>query len=400
MLQGLYSPTMEQGIIASKGFLDYDLIRTFQENAENPSIASCCYPGGGNEENHGAMQGDLSFGRKDTANSDMANGESNEQGVVAVAGLHWGAYCSQREMEDDFYFQGVVTSESRLINPLESNTGDPEHGYSMAMAGTKSIINNGPMPFYPRTHVAWRIPPAPFHPRADGDLFNGGSSINKTARYGTPPTQFRFEVVPFDYSDFSVPFSAAFAAMSNPKSMNGIKDIPLAHSLPNTSHYQARKYSCIQDDALSFRNGLSAVALVFINRLSKAGVLPEGIDAAVIGERLGLFAKGEPTEEQHNLLMACMADLFLTNINNGDSLRTEAQTRFQNETGVSVVDAATTNPETPAQGWARLRVHGLDMLVQGIAGSWYSKTSKIIGVSMNSAATADTLDVTLGHFAL
>ncbi len=105
--------------------MDFTLITEYQGNAEDPRTSQYCYPGGGQAINHDAMPGDTSFGQKDVRNAEVMDGEPNELGIVSVAGLYWGKYASQREMEDDFYWQGIVTTESRLTNPLDSASGDP-----------------------------------------------------------------------------------------------------------------------------------------------------------------------------------------------------------------------------------------------------------------------------------
>lgn len=413
LLQNGNNPVAIAGAIPTKGFLDMDVIREFQQNAENPMLAGQTFPGGLNDVNFDVFASYLSFGRKDTHTSDVADGEPNEMGIVSVAGLYWGQYCSQREMEDPWYWQGVATTEQRLTNPLDSNTNDPDHGYAMITAGTHSIINNGPRPFFAGNLVAWQMPRAPFHSRSSGGLFNDGSLINKTARYGMPSSTFQFEVVPFDYTDFSVQFAAAFAAFTIPYNQNGIVDVPLSKALPNSSYQQPRSHSCIQDEALSYKFGLSAVALSFIETLVRKGVLsvtPAAQAVAVpeqdahtavqnLGAELGLFSNAPATNA---LLTECMADLFLTNINCGDDDRKNAERRFAAVTGgKDLLTIATQSVETGAEaGYNRLRLHGLDMLVQGIASSWHSKTEKIIGRAMNCAAQSDTLDVVFGHHTL
>jgi len=88
--------------------------------------------GGQQDINHDAMPGDLSFGMKNVRNSEVnihtnhvsfvlnqkkkvVDGEPNELGIVSVAGLNWARYCSQREMEEDFYFQVVKKEREKLF---------------------------------------------------------------------------------------------------------------------------------------------------------------------------------------------------------------------------------------------------------------------------------------------
>jgi hypothetical protein len=76
-------------------------------------------------------------------------GEPNELGIVSLAGIQTNNYTCWRSFEDQFYWQGFVATESRLTNPLNSNTSDPDHGYATIRVGTVSTINNGPKTFYP-----------------------------------------------------------------------------------------------------------------------------------------------------------------------------------------------------------------------------------------------------------
>ncbi|MBX9637254.1 MAG: hypothetical protein K2Q45_06855 [Nitrosomonas sp.] len=403
MLQNRNNPMAVLGAIPTKGFLDRDTVRQFQQNAENPHLAPQCFPGGLNDINHDILEGYLSFGKRDTHTSDVAQGEADEQGVVSVSGLCWGEKCSQRELEDEWYFQGVATTEERLTNPLDGTTSDPESGYAMITVGTHSIINNGPRAFFPGNLVTWQIPRAPFHSRGDGRLFNDNSLINKTARFGVPNTTFHFEVAPFDYTDFSVPLAAAFAAQTIPYSDNGIADVPFSKALPNTSYQQARPHSCLQDDALALKFGTAAIALSFIETLLRNGMLevPGAAAGATahtkaqgIAQLLGLF---DAKPDKNALLLECQADLFLNNANNGDENREAAVRRLEEDAGQDFSSIATQPVDLPKDAYNRLRLHALDLMIQGIAGSWKSKTEKIIGVAKNCAAVSDTLDVVFGH---
>jgi len=64
---------------------------------------------------------------------------------------------------------------------------------------------------------------------------------NQSARYGVPTTQFKPEIVPFDPSDFTVQFAAAFAAMTLPKERNGVSNLGFKASLPNINGYSDKK---------------------------------------------------------------------------------------------------------------------------------------------------------------
>jgi hypothetical protein len=417
MLQGSMNPVALQGVISSKGFIDSDLVHEFQQNAADPRIAAKCYPGGQDEINHNLLPGDLSFSQKCVRNGDVGDGEPNELGVSSVAGLCWGNYCSQREMEDDYYLSGVVTTESRLTNPLDSTTSDPNHGYGMIVAGTHTVINNGPYPFYPGTPIAWRFPPAPIHPKANGDLFNGGSTVNMLARQGAPTGQFRPELVPFDPLDFSVHMAAAFAAITSDQGEGGVADVPFSKAMPGSdmgrsTGASSRPWSCIQDEALSYKYGLAGIGLTMVETLIRQGVLQvtnnvpnlnataaaSALAHAAASDLAGQLGLWNTAGAAQGPLREFFADLMLKNIGCGDPARTAAVQRFYEATGGrEFYKIATEAPQTTEQMYARLRAHQCEMLTQGLGSSWNSKTSKIVGRALAYAAPADSLHAVWGH---
>lgn len=406
MLQNMNNPIPVQGAVVWKSALDYDTIRTFQENSDNPSLSAQCYPGGSNQENHDCWTGDIIMGLKNCRNADIAETEGTELGIVGVGGLRWGDYCSQEEMESQFYFIGTALTEMRLSNPLDSTTSDPDHGMAHLICGTHSTINNGPFPFYPGNLVCWRCPPAPFHPKANKDtaLFQNGDQINHANKWGTSATQFKFELVPLDPTDFSVQFAGSFAALQQSKADNGISDIPYEWTLCNND-VSRRQFSNLQDQALAFKFGLGGVAMTFIESLIRQGILsvngPQQAASAhqqaiSLAAYVGLF---DTKDNPNSPFMQAMADVFMMNISNGDDARRGAENRFREEVG-DVFSIATKIPSTDAERYTRLRLHALDQLAQGLAIAWHSKTEKIIGRAFNAAATSDTLDVCFGHFAI
>lgn len=412
MQQGLQNPIAGMGIVPTKGFLDFDFIARCQANAEDPRIAATCYPGGSTDQNHDAMPGDTSYGFKNVRNTYVAQGEPNELGFVSVAGLNWGQYCSQREMEEQIYWQGVVTTESRLTNPLDSATGDPEHGYGMIKAGTVSVINNGHKTIYAGNLIAWQLPAAPFHPRSGGRPFNDGSTINALARQGTPTGQFRPEYVPFDPTDFSVQLAAAFAAMVETSDNGGISDKGLVSAFPSLNGYEEKPNTGIQDEAAAYKYAFAGIALSVVETLLRngllvapaaqtAGVSPAEAQAAAgrIAQSIGLWSYDVA---EQGILLEAMGDIFMEHIAPIDARRNEAVVRFRQGLPANV-DAETFamgEPETPEHMYARLRYHTLEMLTQGITSSWHSKTSKIVARALNTAAPTETTHLLLGHVAL
>jgi hypothetical protein len=413
MLQGGQNPVPVLGVVAGKASLDWTKIDEFKRNADDPRTAPHCYPGGNQDINHDAMPRDSSFGLKNTRNAEIVDGEPNELGIVSVAGLCWSEYCSQRQMEDAYYWQGIVTTESRLTNPLDSTTGDPDHGYATIRVGTHTVPNNGPKTIYAGNLVAWQFPRAPFSPvDASGtpsELFAGGATINKLARQGTPPTQFRPELVPFDESDFAPQLNAAYIAATTESSDNpdGVSNFNYTKALANGE----RVWSGLQEEAIAYKYGLWGIALTLVETLIRNGQLTVGgvpgtgaatahNDARQIAENIGLFS----TTGDRRILHEGLADVFALHLSPIDDVRAETHTRFDEATGKpsNIRKVATETPvdgDTEAQ-YTSLRVHAIDLLLRGVTCSWYSKTSKIVGRAMNTSAPADDADILFGHFTL
>lgn len=425
MLQGNQNPVPGIGVISGKASLDFVFIQTCQKNADDIRVQSECFPGGSQPINHDAMPGDSSFGLRDVRNAEIMDGEPNELGIVSVAGLHWGSYCSQRQMEDDFYWQGIVTTESRLTNPLDSATGDPDHGYGTARCGTMSVINNGWKTFTAGTKICWQFPAAPFHPGGDVYKFEEGNKTNYLARYGVPTTQFRPEYVPFDHLDFKVHFAGAFAAMTTPKSRGGVSDLGFMASLPNQNNRtQSSPFECLQEEANGYKNGFSGIGFALVELLFRHGLIQKGPRWASVEDVVNNNNPYEPhvasdaeaieahkntaaltktsglwdfNEDGQKLLIEFMADLFLKSISPLDPHRDAAVQRFETAAGQSYFTVATSEPSTYLEFFDKLRIVAAELTCQGVTGSWHSKLNKVVGVALNDAAPADTLHGLFGH---
>ncbi len=419
MRQGCKNPVFVLGAIPVKAFLDDGLINEWRANADSPTRAAKSYPGANGPYNHDAMPYMSSFGNKGVRGIDGEDLDSASVGVVALCGLYWEKYCTQRHMEDDFWWQGIVTTESRISNPMDGTTGDPPHGYGMVMAGTHSVVNNGPRTFYPGVLIAWRFPPAPFksYSNANGNEteFNGGSAININARHGEPPTQWTPQYVPFDPTDFSSQVAAAFASITTSSAFDqdGISDMPYTKALPHLmGDTGCRPWSNIQDEAISYKYGLAAPGLTMVETLLRRGELQPGPgagngnaivahqQAAAIADKIGLF---DTDDSKQDVLREFLADFMLQHISYTDTAGKEALDRFEEANGghdVRKVASSVPDKTGDTTYYASLRAHGVDILLQGITSSWHSKTSKIVGRATNTAATKDTLDALWGHFKL
>lgn len=422
MLQNANNPVPVLGVIPGKAFPDYDKIEEFVANSEDASIAVNCYPGGSQDINHDIMPLDTLICLKNSRTRGINDAEPNECGVVSVAGLCWDDCCSQREMEDMWYWGGIVQTEMRRTMPMDGTTPDPESGFATIRAGTCSVINNGDKTFYPGDLIAWRFPPAPFNPKADGTgKFNNGSVLNSTARYGTPATQFRPEYVPFDHTDFTVQMAAAFAAINEPYGNRGISDKSFMDAFPSLNHgIPDHPWSEVQEGAFAYKYAFMGIGLTFLEHALRSGYVTLAADfknltttsaaqaragAVNVSEAYGLWSDDKTAQGP---MVEFLADVMLKNVAANDPNRREALVRFEDanpaasKTWSALLHA---RPDENTQNreailYAKLRQHLTEVLNQGVTNSWHSKTSKIVGKAMNAAAVADTLHGMWGHFTL
>lgn len=404
LLQGLQNPCAEVGVISGKGCHDEELLADCERNASNGAVAIYCFPGGNQPINHDAMPGYTALGMK---NVRLPESDVFEIGVVSAAGICWDNYCSQRQMEAQFYWQGIVTTEQHRTKPLDSTTDDPPHGYGTLRAGTKSIINNSWKTIYAGDRLVWRFPKAPFHPKAGdtGNRFNGGDNINYLARQGEPPTQFRFEYEAYDPTDFSVQMAAAYAALSLSKAEGGVSDLPYQNAFPWAAAgpgVKDRPWSSIQEEALAYKFAFWGIGLTLIDTLKEARVLtlstPSG---AEIAKMIGLF-DGKAEGGNEKVVNMGVADILLDKMSPVSDDYNAMMTRFEKNNTMNFFSARmyTASPDKvdSKEFLANLRVHMVDMLAIGMTSALESARSQIVGVAMNSAAPADTMHVLWGHF--
>lgn len=399
------------GVIDGTIFKDDSLVAEFQYNANDPATAPFCYPGGTLPINHDISVGDTSFGKKYARGGDTGD----EVGFVAAAGLCWNNYCSQRNMEDCFYWQGIVMTDCQDEKHMDANQDD-EHsqGYGILRAGTYTVANNGPHTFYPGDIICWEFPPAPFHPDSSG-IFNNGGRINYTARDGVPPTQFRPYYRPFDPTEICSDMAGIYAAITSPKTEGGISDLPYANALPHYTGYRGeRPWSNTQEEAIAYKYGLWGVALTLVQTLARNGyvtVHPGGNGPQVAGDAnisqlataIGLF---NTNAGQQTIVHEGIADVLLMNLAPNDPARRDAVARFEVETGINDVprgkfyQAATATPEPgqPALAYANLRTHVANILVGGMLNTWHSKRSKCVGRAISASAPTGDLDGLWGYF--
>lgn len=415
MLQGNVQPVMVQGAISGKGILDVELVKQFMANDANPRAKPFCYPGGGNAINHNVMQYDTAIGMRNVRELEGFDGEPAELAIVGLGGLNWQQYCSQRQMEDDFYWMGIVTTESRMYNPSDPSTADAiEQGFGFIRCGTHTVANNGGHNFYPGDPIAWRMPRAPFanldEPLPPSDLGPASHPINYTARAGRPPTQFQIEYVPFNPLDLSAQLAAAYAAITDVAENGGVSNFEYTHAVPSLTGFpRERPHDNIQEEAISYKFGIAAIGLSFVETLISRGILQAGPnlgnvaaafanDNALVGTAhattsqlaadLGLWSTNAAVQRP---IRTCLADVMFHGISYLDADGNAARGRFEAASGRNTMEVATRTPADDTGRFNSLRVHAMNLMVQGISGSWDSSQSHKVGMALNASAPQDDL---------
>jgi hypothetical protein len=384
MMQNLNNPIMRLGIIPSKVQPDWYAIRDAQANADDPLVAGDCYPGGSKEINHDIMPGDFSFGRRCVRNHAAPPGEPNELGVVSLAGVYHPQGGSMRALEDEFYAQGVVVTECRVSDPM-GNPGaqDPDSGYAIVKAGTISVINNGPHAFYPGQFVAWRFPP--LHPE---DYVN---DMRQRARGGTPPGQIKPELVPFDYTDSTLQFKAALAAIQTPKADHGIADMDFAEFFAPDGYSlnDAPQMSGAAETAAGLKYGLAAIVAGAVEHLIAIGAIEINEADAKNWKSASAGATTAATETKE---LFKQLEVFGTGTTTKFVDMTKAIFEKDNAVGTRLHKG-----DTDDARYKKLRETGSHFLSTFSHGAWFSKTSKIVAKPLGYAAPSDTLHLLLGH---
>lgn len=369
---------MSMGVIPGKVHLDWHHVEEAMRNGEDGNIGAECYPGGSKDVNHDVMPGDLSIGWKEVRDP---TGGFNELGFVSLNGLHMGQFTSQREAEDSVYPQGIVTTECRVSDPMgNSSTQDPDHGYALVKAGTVPTLNNGPKAIFPNNFIAMRFPPSMFNKylkltKGDNEW---GSATNHRARMGTFASQIRPELVPFDYTDFHIHYDSARAAMELNKEQNGIMNMPLDDVLRRRKGYlsDVPQLSAEQEEAIGHYWGLVNIVLA---------VLEEQASSRTKIEPAGLL--GTP----NTIVINIFKRAFHTSVMSDNKVGVQ--------TGIENAVSALAE-ESQKAAYKELRKLGSTLHSGHVMGNYYSKTSKIIGKSLNSAGPSETLDLLMGHFCL
>jgi hypothetical protein len=420
MLQGNVMPVTVVGAISGKGLLDVDLTNQFKRNSANPRTKPFCYPGGEDPINANVMQYDTAIGMRNVREIDGFDGDPAELAVVGIGGLNWSQYCSQAQMQRDYRWIGIVTTESRLFNPYDPSTMDAIHqGFGFIRAGTHTVANNGPYNFYPGTRIAWRLPLAPFHPKSGSkDTMPTLAEFN---RGGRPPTQWQAEYVPFDPLDMTTQLASAYALMTVNADQGGVNDLSYSNALPHLTGFRGvRPHDPLQEQAISYKFGLAAVGLAFVQSLADRGVItinsasaiqenpagnPDNFRAcAVLAGKLGLLDAAQGGDTDRRLLHSILADVMMSDISPIDSAGQIAKDRYEQsmrnvqELNGKIDSIPFSMPKNKEELYASMRYHAMSILTQGIVGSFDDAHESVVGRAMNASAPGDDLHGLWGHF--
>ena len=227
--------------------------------------------------------------------------------------------------------------------------------------------------------------------------------------------EYLWEVQRFDYTDFSSQLAGSFAAMrSNTYARDpGIADADIDSFWFRSGNNDSKALTNLQSQAMGYKYGLLGAGLVMLEALVRNGLVT--INGAAQGATpfeatrdlaindLNLF---DNNAQNQGLLLEIMADMFLRNLPAQTPEYLASVTRFENTVGggnagpdmwrnINTGPSANDNDR-----YAKMRTNLMEILCSGISGSWYSKTSKIIGKAMNTAKKSGQLHIVLGHFKL
>lgn len=386
---GLQLPVTPLGVIPGKGCLNTTLIDQF---AANCASGANTVVGHLSKETYAVVPGDIMMGdRHDHTGYDLEFGVNSFSGYD---GTQNGVAKTQRSFEEEFYFQGVVTTGCTLQNQAS--------GYTTQRAGSLSVPNLCQKFICPGQLLEVQFP------RVEKGTGQRGAAAGKPF------------FAPFDPTDFSTPVGGAYHAMTVSKTDGGILDESFEKTVPSISGGGGRStLSPTQEDASGIKYGVWGIALTVIEHLIARGILSrtgggnpntptkaERKNAAAeclsISKDVGLFSGGTGTasEPLNRVYLDILAEVLVGNLtpgSPGDAMANKAFLEAHEQTKRMVLSK---QPSDSEMSYRLLRAAGFDMLFECITSSWLSKTEKIVGRSTSGAAPGALLDVVLGHCAV
>ena len=295
--------------------------------------------------------------------------------------------------------------------------------------------------------VCWRFPPSPkstyaLNPVVEESPFDAGEPVNKRARAGEPPTQFRPELVPFDYTDFKSIIAGAYATMQTSKTNRcaGIADLPFHEFNRRDGVNDAYTLLGEQEEAGGHKYGRIVGGLAMLEVLLQYGLVEttDAFDAvfaaltdvtksaedknkefaklkksATQAERIGHIRAAEQMASviglwntdmtKQGILLDIFANMYFNDLYEDarvSGIKADFVAYCGGKDAARKVAFASNLANVHADNYQKARLLASKYTEGALVGNWFSKTSQIIGRSMNSCASGDTLHVLAGHFNL
>jgi hypothetical protein len=260
----------------------------------------------------------------------------------------------------------------------------------------------------------------------DSQRSSDGQVINLRARGGTPSTQFRPELIPFDYTDFETQIAGGVicAETSSKHSITpGIADMPFEDFFKCDGIAEARACSAEQETSSGYKYGDLGKVFAGVESLAKYGYVtinPAGARAAAAAsasatpaallataaavERLAAdIGTWSTTLADQTVVHDILNNIYFRDLPQSNTKAVAAANSLGALAGTPLSKIATTwikrgvdKAAYEKACYLKLRVLLSHFANAALVGSWFSKTTKIIGRSMNTATPADTLHVLAG----
>jgi len=346
-----YTKVGTQGKITATIRPHTDEFRKRKYDASVPHRSGRLYPGGGTNQNHWILDGELVFGNR------SEQYKYSELGFSSLSGL---STRDLGQLANSIYFMGVSVAQAKFGGDNIYN--DPENNQALTVdkAGTRTIIINGPFDIFAGDLVAWMLPdPKKKHYRLKNE----------------PANKWRPLIVPFDRTILRLDASQMLDAMNpNP-------------SVAETETVTGQTY----EDLLDFHKTKFDEDRMTPNQMEAAG-FKYGLALMFIKGMQHLVADPNSPVDQDEV-DRLIDNMGLFGINNTD----ENKDTFAHNLIEAMVDSTPSN-DPDATGYDKYNNRALQLWDNSRSEAFKSKTSRIIGKAMNTAdARGGTLDIMLGH---
>lgn len=400
-------PIANMGAIPGKVRLDKVTVDIRMADSHDPDTMISCVPGGQQPENHAILWGDPVFGLKCIRDGGAADGEPNELVTASIAGENMDKYGGNLDaFEEEHYFAGFAVDNVYLVDPNTGQQGtNLAQGIATVRVGTQSTRNNGPYEFFPGNRIAYRCPRTVRTNQGGGLVMaDSGNTLVKRARVGEPNTRPRFELVPFDYTDFTTQIAGAYSMLQHKRSENnaGIADIPFHEFEQRNERTNVHVLSGRMEAAGGRKFGDFGFVLAVIETLVTRGML--SITVAGGNNPRGLaVAMGLWSTEPSDVILEAYRNAYFQDLPLSDPAVESARNDFVRAylagigSPANVVARDNSRDKNTDVNYAKLRLQLSKFKDGALVSDLYAKMSKIIGTALNNAEPTQTLHVMAGH---